>query len=73
MGVSVCARHSDIVGVAIDLDELTIKYMKNGKDLGIAFELPSNMRGLGFFPAVTLKVGKVVQGTERLSGSACQV
>ena len=37
----------------------TIRYSKNGADLGTAFTLPENLRGHAFFPAFVLKGVKV--------------
>ena len=47
---------NDVMGCYIDLDQSIIKYTKNGKDLGTAFNIPGHMKKSHFFPAVVLKV-----------------
>ena len=49
---------NDVMGCYIDLDQGIIKYTKNGKDLGTAFNIPGHMKKSHFFPAVVLKVRK---------------
>ncbi|XP_065671009.1 ATP-dependent RNA helicase DDX1 isoform X5 [Hydra vulgaris] len=46
---------NDIIGCFINLDNGTIKYSKNGKDLGHAFDIPKRLYGSSFFASVTLK------------------
>ena len=40
----------------LDLDNFEIAYTKNGKDLGLAFEIKPQHRKKPIFPAVVLKV-----------------
>ena len=46
----------DVMGCYLDLDDMFIKYTKNGVDLGKAFSLRSEFKKQTFFPAVVLKV-----------------
>ena len=48
---------ADVIGSFIDLDTMTIKWSKNGIDLGNAYTIPAQLRNSSFFPAVCLKVG----------------
>lgn len=45
----------DVIGCYLDLDAGTIKFSKNGVDLGEAFQIPQNLKRSPFFPAVVLK------------------
>ncbi|XP_022907258.2 ATP-dependent RNA helicase Ddx1 isoform X2 [Onthophagus taurus] len=45
---------SDVISCLIDLDNGYIKFLKNGVDLGNAFQIPKNNNS-PFFPAVVLK------------------
>lgn len=45
----------DVVGCYLDLENYTIMFSKNGKNLGPAFDIPTNLYGTAFFPSVTLK------------------
>lgn len=45
----------DVLGCYIDLDNYLIKYTKNGKDLGVAFEIPKPLHGHAFYPAANVK------------------
>lgn len=45
----------DVIGCYLDLDAGTIKFSKNGVDLGEAFQIPQNLKRSSFFPAVVLK------------------
>ncbi|CDJ56856.1 SPRY domain-containing protein, putative [Eimeria maxima] len=45
----------DVIGVAIDLDALTISFQKNTQYLGTAFELPPTVRETGLFPHIYVK------------------
>ncbi|KAJ8870560.1 hypothetical protein PR048_029583 [Dryococelus australis] len=45
----------DVIGCYLDFENWTIKYSKNGKDLGVAFNIPQTLRSSAFFPAVVLK------------------
>ncbi|KAJ6632710.1 ATP-dependent RNA helicase Ddx1 [Pseudolycoriella hygida] len=46
---------NDVIGCCLDLQQYEIRFMKNGKDLGVAFSIPQNLRNSTFFPAVVLK------------------
>lgn len=46
---------SDTIGCCLDLDRSEIRFLKNGVDLGLAFQVPQFMRNDAFFPAVVLK------------------
>ena len=43
------------MGCALDCDARTVSYTKNGKHLGVAFQIPDNLAGQALFPAVCLK------------------
>ncbi|XP_003747414.1 ATP-dependent RNA helicase DDX1 [Galendromus occidentalis] len=45
----------DVIGCYLDLDEFTIKWSKNGVDLGKAFSIATHLQREIFFPAVVLK------------------
>mmetsp|Transcript_3311 Transcript_3311/g.11991 ORF Transcript_3311/g.11991 Transcript_3311/m.11991 type:complete len:739 (-) Transcript_3311:81-2297(-) len=45
----------DVIGCALDCDTGTISFSKNGKALGVAFELPQHVVGQAMYPAVCLK------------------
>lgn len=45
----------DLIGCYLNLDDMEIKFSKNGKDLGVAFRVPGNLKDAVFFPAVVLK------------------
>ncbi|UYV62061.1 DDX1 [Cordylochernes scorpioides] len=45
----------DVIGCYLDLDNGIIKFSKNGKDLGNAFNIPPNLRKSAFYAAVVLK------------------
>lgn len=45
----------DVIGCCLDLQQYEIRFMKNGKDLGVAFSIPNNLRSSTFYPAVVLK------------------
>lgn len=45
----------DNIGCLLDLDKLEVRFTKNGTDLGLAFNIHSNLRGETFYPAVVLK------------------
>ena len=49
----------DFIGCYLDLDNWEIAYTKNGKDLGLAFEIPRQQQNQTFFPAVVLKNGEM--------------
>lgn len=46
---------NDVIGCYIDLDNGSIKFSKNGTDLGEAFRIPSNLMKSAFFAAAVLK------------------
>uniref|UniRef100_A0A8B9QU87 ATP-dependent RNA helicase n=1 Tax=Anas platyrhynchos TaxID=8839 RepID=A0A8B9QU87_ANAPL len=45
----------DTIGCYLDLDKGQIKFSKNGKDLGLAFEIPPHIRNQALFAACVLK------------------
>ncbi|KAK6638511.1 ATP-dependent RNA helicase ddx1 [Polyplax serrata] len=45
----------DVIGCFLNLDDMEIKFSKNGQDFGLAFKIQSNMKDAVFFPAVVLK------------------
>ncbi|XP_048386374.1 ATP-dependent RNA helicase DDX1 [Stegostoma tigrinum] len=45
----------DTVGCYIDLDKGDVKFSKNGKDLGHAFDIPAHLKNQAFFAACVLK------------------
>ncbi|MFH4977914.1 hypothetical protein AB6A40_004623 [Gnathostoma spinigerum] len=45
----------DIIGCMIDFDTGFISFSKNGENLGVAFNIPSQLKNSPFFPAVVLK------------------
>ncbi|PAA52686.1 hypothetical protein BOX15_Mlig018785g1 [Macrostomum lignano] len=47
----------DVVGVFVDLDGGSVLYSVNGKELGLAYELPHDMRREVFYPAACLAPG----------------
>lgn len=49
----------DVIGCLLDLVEMTVSYSLNGQYLGIAFNIPSNLQGQAFYPAVCLKNAEV--------------
>ncbi|VDN11477.1 unnamed protein product [Dibothriocephalus latus] len=46
---------NDVLGCHLDLDNGLIKWSKNGKDFGKAFDVPPHMCASGLFPSVSLK------------------
>eukprot|EP00041_Stephanoeca_diplocostata_P030216 m.907818 g.907818 ORF g.907818 m.907818 type:complete len:736 (+) comp23711_c1_seq21:2004-4211(+) len=46
---------NDVLGCYLDLDNMEIHYTKNGKYLGIAFEIPSQLQRAAFYPAIVVK------------------
>lgn len=46
---------NDVIGCCLDLQQYEIRFMKNEKDLGVAFSIPNNLRNSTFYPAVVLK------------------
>ncbi|XP_078450511.1 ATP-dependent RNA helicase DDX1 isoform X2 [Lampetra fluviatilis] len=49
----------DVVGSYIDMDAGTIKFAKNGVDLGLAFEIPPPLKGQAMFASCVLKNGEL--------------
>ncbi|NWS43044.1 DDX1 helicase, partial [Probosciger aterrimus] len=45
----------DTIGCFLDIDKGQIKFSKNGKDLGLAFEIPPHIRNQALFAACVLK------------------
>ncbi|MBN3308894.1 DDX1 helicase, partial [Amia calva] len=45
----------DTIGCYLDLDKGNIMFSKNGKDLGLAFEVPPHLKNQAFFAACVLK------------------
>ncbi|XP_048858219.1 ATP-dependent RNA helicase DDX1 [Brienomyrus brachyistius] len=45
----------DVIGCYLDLDNGYVSFSKNGKDLGLAFEIPQNLKNQPFFAACVLK------------------
>lgn len=45
----------DTVGCYLDIEKGSVKFSKNGKDLGLAFEIPSPLKNQAFFPSCVLK------------------
>jgi len=45
----------DVIGCHLDLDNLEIRYTKNGVDFGVAFSIAQDQRNQQFFPSVVLK------------------
>ncbi|OXB53889.1 hypothetical protein ASZ78_013855 [Callipepla squamata] len=45
----------DTIGCYLDIDKGQIKFSKNGKDLGLAFEFPPHIRNQALFAACVLK------------------
>ncbi|KAK2180352.1 hypothetical protein NP493_447g05038 [Ridgeia piscesae] len=46
---------SDVLGCYINLDDMTIKWSKNGVDFGDAYVIQGNLKNAAFFAAVCLK------------------
>ena len=49
----------DTIGCYLDLDSMTIKWSKNGLDLGVAYEIPNKMRNLSYFPSVCMRNAEI--------------
>ena len=49
----------DTIGCWIDLDSMTIKWSKNGKDFGMAYQMSPNLKDSAFFPAVCMKNAEI--------------
>lgn len=50
---------NDTIGCWIDLDNMRIKWSKNGIDLGNAFNISSNLKNYAFYPAVCMKNAEI--------------
>ncbi|XP_059622379.1 ATP-dependent RNA helicase Ddx1 [Phlebotomus argentipes] len=46
---------NDVIGCLLDLQAHEVRFIKNGKDLGVAFNVPDFLRTETFYPAVVLK------------------
>ncbi|CAG5135709.1 unnamed protein product, partial [Candidula unifasciata] len=46
---------NDVIGCHLDLDNMEIKWSKNGIDLGKAFDIPKDLKNEAFYAAVVLK------------------
>lgn len=46
---------ADAIGCCLNLDNMEIRFTKNGQDLGVAFKIPGNLKDVPFYPAVVLK------------------
>nr|KAF6429175.1 DEAD-box helicase 1 [Molossus molossus] len=49
----------DTIGCYLDIDKGHVKFSKNGKDLGLAFEIPPHMKNQALFPACVLKNAEI--------------
>jgi Kip1 ubiquitination-promoting complex protein 1 len=47
----------DVIGCCIDLDAHTVSFVRNGVDMGVAFENINAGQGVAYFPAVSLSRG----------------
>lgn len=45
-------EEGDIIGCLLDREKQTISFMKNGRDLGVAYKLPADMQRIGLKPHV---------------------
>lgn len=50
----------DSIGCLLDMHQMKISFFKNGKNLGVAFEIPEQLRNETFYPAVVLKNAEMV-------------
>ena len=46
---------SDVIGCGLNLDDMEVRFYKNGVDLGTAFKIQPAMKSSTFYPAVVLK------------------
>lgn len=53
-------EEGDVIGCLLDRDEQTISFAKNGRDLGVAFDLPEEMSSVGLKPHICGKGFAVV-------------
>jgi len=49
----------DVIGCLLDCEAGTISFSRNGKDLGVAFNIPPHLKGQALYPAVCLKNAEV--------------
>lgn len=49
----------DTIGCLLDLTKNEISFTKNGTNLGIAFNIPNNLKGETFYPTVVLKNAEI--------------
>ncbi|RNA32088.1 ATP-dependent RNA helicase Ddx1 [Brachionus plicatilis] len=49
----------DVVGCYLDLDQMKIKWSKNGQDLGNAYDIPAVLKKQVFFPSVCMKNAEI--------------
>lgn len=49
----------DVIGCLLDLDKMEIRFTKNGKDLGLAFNINNSLKGETFYPCVVLKNAEI--------------
>lgn len=49
----------DVIGCYLDLDLMKIKWSKNGKDFGNAYDIPAGLKNYAFFPAVCMKNAEI--------------
>lgn len=49
----------DVIGCFLDLDLMKIKWSKNGKDFGNAYEIPVALKNYAFFPSVCMKNAEI--------------
>lgn len=49
----------DTIGCLIDLDNMKIKWSKNGKDLGLAYDIPTALKNYAFYPSVCMKNAEI--------------
>lgn len=50
---------ADVIGSYIDLDCLQVKWSKNGRDLGKAYDIMNSLKNSVFYPAICLKNAEV--------------
>lgn len=50
---------NDVLGCYLDLDNGQIHYAKNGKHMGVAFEIPPQLRRAALYPAVVVKNAEI--------------
>lgn len=50
----------DTIGCLLDLDARQLSYTKNGKNLGVAFDIAPHLQGQVLFPAISLKNAELI-------------